>query len=149
MTKDQESGHSGEYRDNLTRLPQLANTMIQTSIPDEIEKLRNSPSWQQSAGRSSETLVKYADFRIVLVLMKQGSHMNDHHTDGPISIHCLQGRIHLHLPNGQGVELKPEGILALDRGVKHDVEALEESAFLLTISWRKAEPPEDRQTART
>lgn len=144
MTRDQEPGHSAEYRDNLTRLPQLANTMIHTNIRDEIEKLRNTAAWQQSAGRSSETLVKYADFRIVLVLMRQGSHMNDHHADGPISVHCLQGKIRVHLPDGQGVELKPDGILALDRAVKHNVEAMEESAFLLTISWRKHEPPEDR-----
>lgn len=148
MTKDQEPGHSVEYRDNLTRLPQLANTMIHTNIRDEIEKLRNTAAWQQSAGRSSETLVKYADLRIVLVLMKQGSHMNDHHADGPISVHCLQGKIRLHLPNGQGVELIPEGILALDRGMKHDVEALEESAFLITISWPKGESSVDCQESK-
>jgi quercetin dioxygenase-like cupin family protein len=30
----------------------------------------------------------------------------------------------------------PQGnLLALDRGVAHDVEALEDSAFLLTIAW--------------
>ena len=32
-------------------------------------------------------------------------------------------------------ELRPGGVLALDHGVLHDVEALEESAFLFTIAW--------------
>ena len=31
--------------------------------------------------------------------------------------------------------LRPGGLLALDRGVPHDIEALEESAFLLTLAW--------------
>ena len=33
--------------------------------------------------------------------------------------------------------LSPAHLLVLDRGVLHDVEALEESALLLTISWRR------------
>lgn len=137
MMKDQKASHSGEYRDSLTRLPQLASKMIQTNIRSEIQKLKDAPAWRQPVGRSSETLVKYEDFRIVLVLMKPASHMNDHHADGPISVHCLQGRIRLHLPNRQTAELGPGDILALERSLEHDVEAIEESAFLLTISWPK------------
>lgn len=144
MIKDQEASHSGEYRGSLTRLPRLANAMIQTNIRDEIQKLKDAPAWQQPVGRSSETLVKYADFRIVLVLMKPGSHMNDHHADGPISVHGIQGRIRLHLPNGHATELGPGDILALERSLEHDVEAIEESAFLLTISWPKAESTDGR-----
>jgi len=142
--KDQEAGHSAEYRDSLTRLPQLANAMIQTNIRDEIQKLKDAFAWQQPVGRSSETLVKYENFRVVLVVLKQGSLMNGHHADGPISIHGLQGRIRLHLPESHTAELESGDILALERGVKHDVEAIEESASLLTISW-PAEPPPDRQ----
>lgn len=135
MSEDQEAGGSGRYRDKLNRLPQLANAMIQTNISDEIRKLRDAPAWQQPTGRSSETLVKYEDFRVVLVLMKPGSHINGHRAEGPISIHGIQGRIRLHLPHAEPVELGPGDILALERSLEHDVEAIEESAFLLTISW--------------
>jgi len=144
MTKHEEVSHSAEYRENLTRLPQLADAVIRTNIEQEIQKLKNAPAWQQAAERSSETLVKYEDFRIVLVAMKAESRMSHHHADGPISVQGIQGRIRLHLPEGQGVELGPGDILALERGLKHDVEALEESAFLLTISWPRPEPEEDR-----
>jgi quercetin dioxygenase-like cupin family protein len=144
MTKHEEVNYSAEYRENLTRLPQLADAVIRTNIEQEIQKLKNAPAWQQAAGRSSETLVKYEDFRIVLVAMKAESRMSHHHADGPISVQGIQGRIRLHLPEGQGVELGPGDILALERGLKHDVEALEESAFLLTISWPRPEPEEDR-----
>jgi len=33
------------------------------------------------------------------------------------------------------VDLTPGQLLALDRSIKHDVEAREDSAFLLTIAW--------------
>ena len=145
MSKDEESGHDDEYRESLTRLPQLGNTVIRANIQQEIQKLKNAPAWRQAVGRSTETLVKYEDFRIVLVVMKAESLMNDHHADGSISVHGIEGRIRLHLPDGQGAEVGPGDILVLERGMKHDVEALEESAFLLTIPWPQAGPVEDRQ----
>jgi quercetin dioxygenase-like cupin family protein len=59
--------------------------------------------------------------------------MSQHHVDARISIHSLQGRIRIHLPD-QNVDLATGELMALEYGIPHDVEALEESAFL-TISW--------------
>jgi len=143
MTRHEEISHSNEYRDSLTRLPQLANAVIQSNIGQEIEKLKNAPAWQQGVGRSSETLVKYAGLRIVLVVMKEQSRMNQHHADGPISVHAIEGKIRLHLPEGKKLELEPGGMIALEAGLKHDVEALVESAFLLTVAWAQSESPEN------
>jgi len=36
---------------------------------------------------------------------------------------------------GRTFDLPTGSLLALDQGLSHDVEALEESAFLLTIAW--------------
>jgi quercetin dioxygenase-like cupin family protein len=36
---------------------------------------------------------------------------------------------------GRTFDLPAGSLLALDQGIPHDVEALEESAFLLTIAW--------------
>lgn len=139
MGNDREANKTEEYRDQLTRLPQLANAVIQTNISDQLEKLRTAPSWNQPSGRSSETLVKYRDFRIVLVLMKPGSHINDHQADGPISVQAIRGKIRVRMSDGHTTELKAGDMLALERSLKHDVEALEESAFLLTLAWPRAE----------
>jgi len=68
----------------------------------------------------------------VLVLMKANTQMKEHHADARISIHTLQGRIRVHLPD-QKIELPAGELMALDHGVPHDVEAVEESAFLITI----------------
>lgn len=119
----------------LTRLPALAEEVICLNIGKELEKLKDTPSWQRESGRSSETLVKYDEFRIVLVRMKPGSYMSHHKAEGPISIHSLHGKIRVHLPEDRMEDLKPGDLLTLDRSLEHDVEALEESAFLLTIAW--------------
>ena len=122
-------------RAHLTRLPGLAAEVIRWNIGDALEKLKEAPSWQRESGRSAETLVKYDEFRIVLVRMKSKSYMSHHKAEGPISIQAIQGKIRVHLPEDRMEDLRPGDLLTLDRGLEHDVEALEESAFLLTIAW--------------
>lgn len=126
------------YKATLTRLPELADAVIRHDIGTELMKLQNAPSWQRESGRSAETLVKYEEFRIILVRMKLGSYMSHHRAEGPISIQIIQGRIRVHLPDDRTEDLKQGDLLTLDRGLEHDVEALEESAFLLTIAWPEA-----------
>jgi quercetin dioxygenase-like cupin family protein len=124
-----------KQRTTLTRLPELAEQIIRHHIGAELEKLKEAPSWQRESGRSSETLVKYKEFRIVLVRMKHGSYMSHHRAEGPISIQALQGKIRVHLPEDRLEDLSPGDLLMLERCLEHDVEALDESAFLLTIAW--------------
>lgn len=61
--------------------------------------------------------------------------MSHHRAEGPISIHALHGKIRVHLPEDRIEDLNPGDLLTLERSLEHDVEALEESAFLLTIAW--------------
>jgi hypothetical protein len=67
--------------------------------------------------------------------MKANTQMNQHRAEGRVSIHQLLGNICVRLSD-QKVILSAGELLVLDCGVLHDLEALEESAFLLTISWR-------------
>ncbi len=134
MARNLTAHKPGEGSKALNRLPHLANPLLRFNLSDELRQLRSEDSWQRETGRSSKTLAKYPDFRIVLVLMKANTQMKEHHADARISIHSLQGRIRIHLPD-QKAELPAGELLALDRGIPHDVEAVEESAFLITISW--------------
>lgn len=118
----------------LNRLPFLAGAALHFHLKEELEKLRKQDSWQRSTGRSSRTLTKYPDFHIILVLMKPGSKMNEHHVDGRVSLQLLQGRARIVLPD-QTVDIRAGDLLALEYGLLHQVEALEESAFLISISW--------------
>jgi quercetin dioxygenase-like cupin family protein len=136
MTANTEACHPGEGSKALNRLPQLAEPLLQFDLREELRQLRREDSWQSETGRSSNTLAKYPDFRIILVLMKANTQMNEHRAEGRISIHHLLGRICIHLPD-QKVTLGVGQLMVLDCGMVHNVEALEESAFLLTVSWPK------------
>jgi len=135
-----------EVSEALNRLPHLAAPLLRFNLRDELRRLREEDAWHRETGRSSRTLAKYPDFRIVLVLMRANTQMKEHHADARISIHSLEGKIRVHLPDQQ-VELSAGELLVIDYGIKHDVEALEESAFLLTVSWPGATKKE-RHDAR-
>jgi quercetin dioxygenase-like cupin family protein len=128
--------HPGDGIEGLNRLPKLAEPLLQIDLERALEQLRQEDSWQRETGRSSKTLAKYPDFRIVLILMKGGTRMRQHRAEGRISIQQLKGQVRIHLADRK-VNMPAGHLLVLDCGVLHDVEALEESALLLTISWRK------------
>jgi quercetin dioxygenase-like cupin family protein len=67
--------------------------------------------------------------------MKGGTRMRQHRAEGRISIQQLKGQTCIHLADRK-VNVSAGHLLVLDCGVLHDVEALDESALLLTISWR-------------
>jgi len=113
--------------------------VLQFDLATELDQLHQDDSWLQPTGRSSKTLVKYPDLRIVLIAMKANTRMLEHTAAGRISVHSLQGHIRLHLPE-RIVDLPAGNLLTLDQCVPHDVDATEDSAFLLTLSW----PPESK-----
>jgi quercetin dioxygenase-like cupin family protein len=102
----------------------------------EIEALHREPAWQ--TGISRKALIKYPDFRLTLIALKDKSRIEEHHNPGRISVHTVAGHIRMHAA-GKSFDLSQGRVLILDRAVRHDVEALEESAFLLTIA-----PPTER-----
>ena len=131
---------AGEHRQGHANIEGTLDTpLLQFDLGKEIEELRKEESWNQETGRSSKTLVKYPDLRIVLILMKAKTKMHEHKTTARISVQTISGHIRLHLPN-RTVDLPAGHLVALDQCLEHDVEAPEESAFLLSLSWpREAE----------
>ena len=120
---------------HLSRLPELAISISQFDLRQEIRLLRKEESWRRGIGRSSRTLVKQQDFRIVLVLMKGKTSLTEHRANARISIQTISGRIRVRVRNENKIELPVAGLLALDSSIPYDIEAVRESAFLLTISW--------------
>jgi quercetin dioxygenase-like cupin family protein len=112
----------------------LTGSVLQFDVASEFDQLRRDESWLHPTGRSSKTLVKYPDLRVVLIAMKANTRMHEHTAAGRISVHSLYGRIRVHLPK-HVMDLPAGHLLVLDQCLPHDVEALEDSAFLLTLSW--------------
>ncbi|MGH9394583.1 MAG: cupin domain-containing protein [Terriglobales bacterium] len=118
----------------------LDRMLLRFDLPGEILHLQQQEAWLHSHGPSSTTLVKHPDLRVVLVAMRSGQLMPAHRTVARITVHLLRGRIRLQLGSGPE-ELRAGELLVLDRNLEHDVEALEDSAFLLTLAW----PPEENR----
>jgi quercetin dioxygenase-like cupin family protein len=121
-------------------LAALTAPMLTFNLKAEMERLRRQEHWLKD-GRISETLVKYSDFRIVLILMKTGTMMQEHKADARISIQGLIGRVMVQLPE-KTVQISSGDLLVLEKCLPHDVRAVDDSAFLLSISWPHADKQE-------
>ena len=125
-----ESPHPAAHR--RPHASPMAEPTMEFDLPAEIERLHTETTW--STGQNAKTLVKYDDLRVVLTALHAKARMPEHKTEGRISVHVLSGHLHLRAA-GRTFSLRPGSLLTLDHGMPHDVEALEESAFLLTIAW--------------
>lgn len=102
---------------------------------DEVgARLRTQAPWH-THGSSSVTLVRQPDMRVVLVALRAGSRMQEHHTTARVTIQVHHGRVRLSV-GGRELSLAAGQLLMLDRGVPHDVQADDDSALLLTLAWR-------------
>jgi quercetin dioxygenase-like cupin family protein len=82
----------------------------------------------------AKTLYKKPDFRAVLISMEAGARMKEHHVDGTSSVQMLRGHIR-YSAEGQTYDLEAMSLLTVGASITHDIEAIEPSVFLLTISW--------------
>jgi quercetin dioxygenase-like cupin family protein len=110
----------------------MAAPFLEFDLARELEQLCREP--QPTSGQNAKTLVKYDDFRIVLIALRAHTRIPGHRADGRISVHTIRGHMRLRALE-RTFDLRAGDLLALDQGLPHDVEALEDSAFLLTIAW--------------
>lgn len=124
--------HNQDDRHRRPHPHSMAEPFLEFDLARELADLHREPEW--SSGQNAKTLVKYDDFRVVLTALKAHARLPGHQTGGRISIQTVTGKIQVRA-RGRTFELSTGGLLALDQDVPHDVEALEDSAFLLTIAW--------------
>lgn len=102
-------------------------------VSAELEHVRSAEGWRQGQ-HSARTLLKAADLRLVLIAMHAGDRIEEYRAPGPISIHALSGHIQV-TAAGSVTEVPAGHVLTLERDAPHAVDALADSAFLLTIAW--------------
>jgi hypothetical protein len=56
----------------------LSVPVLEFDLGEEIDQQQKEDSWLHGVGRSSKTLVKYDDLRIVLISMKANTQMHEH-----------------------------------------------------------------------
>lgn len=110
----------------------MDSPFLEFDLTRELEQLDREP--RGTSDQNAKTLVKYDDLRIVLIALRANARMPDHLAEGRISVHTLRGHIRIRALQ-RTFDLRAGSLLALDRDLPHDVEALEDSALLLTIAW--------------
>ena len=96
-----------------------------------LAQIKGEDTWQQGP-RNAMTLHKAPGLQVVLIAMHANTTIPSHRAAGPISVQVLEGRLTFRT-EGHHVRLSPGQMLTLHPGLSHTVEAIEESAFLLTM----------------
>jgi len=107
-----------------------AELLKQFDIASIIRDTRNDP--KVHPGRITKMLSKGPGLRIGLVLMEAGATWEEHKTESRIIVQPLEGRIRFSTSD-RATEIGPGELLVLAPGEPHSVEALEQTAFLLTL----------------
>ncbi len=109
----------------------LSGPAITFAIAEEITLLKQEPEWI-SGTRNSVTVVKTPNLSIVLTAVRKGATLCGHEVDGPITLQVLSGTVQFGVA-GEPRTLAVGTVIALDKAVSHDIQALEDSELLLTI----------------
>jgi quercetin dioxygenase-like cupin family protein len=88
------------------------------------------------AEAKTSALAKTEQFEAVRLVLPAGRTIPQHAVDGQITLHCLEG--HVLLRAGREITLRAGDWVYLDRGTPHGLEAIEDSALLLTIMFDAA-----------
>ncbi len=111
--------------------PNSRLTPYEFDLASAIESLHADPAWQ--GGRSRKTLVHHPDFQITLRALRANARIDTHQNPGRVSVQTIAGHIRMHA-HDRLFDLPVGRLLVLDRGVPHDVEAVEDSVFLVTAA---------------
>ncbi|MBB5344190.1 cupin domain-containing protein [Tunturibacter empetritectus] len=110
----------------------MIDKLAQFDLHQEIADAEQKKPWQ--SGHYAKTLFKKHDLRVVLIVMENAARMKEHHADGTLSVQVLKGQIRFSV-HSKPHDLKAGDLITLSASIRHEVEALQDSAFLLTISW--------------
>jgi quercetin dioxygenase-like cupin family protein len=86
-----------------------------------------------ATGRFVRPLVGFGALKIMLIAMREGNRWTEHQTIGRVSLQVLRGRIRMHTLE-RDFDLPAAMLLALESNIPHDVEAMEDSVFLLSVA---------------
>jgi quercetin dioxygenase-like cupin family protein len=110
----------------------LMDALVSMDIPEFIKQLKSEATWENS-DRNAITVFKTNGMRIVLIALHEDALLKKHTADGIISVQVLEGEI-IFSTDGQSVLIKKGQMIALHKELPHNVKAIKESVFLLTLT---------------
>lgn len=106
-------------------------------------EMRGEAEYGHGHGHAARTIVRTHDLRVVLIAIRAGAQIAEHVAQATAAIQVISGRVRVQLPRlarqheDRFEELSTGRLLAMDGGLAHSVEALEDSALLVTLGWRE------------
>jgi quercetin dioxygenase-like cupin family protein len=145
--RDKAPRPAGETGDSPQRLAQHMHAdALAYDLTPEAEALRRELSWKRG-DRNAKTLVQEPGLRVVLVALRPGARLDDHESHAQVTVQVLAGRLLVHLA-ARTVEVFTDRLVSIETGVAHELEALEETTFLLTIAGTRTGPTTRSTRAR-
>lgn len=83
--------------------------------------------------RGAITLVKQEGMSVVLTHLHAGGSLEEHAAPGPITVQVLDGHVRIKIDD-EAVDVSAGRLVAFKGGVRHAVDAMEDSTLLLTIA---------------
>ena len=118
----------------------LDGAWLSFDLPMMLKRIKAEQTWRSSI-RNAVTLMKSRGQRVVLIAMHGKTEMPMHRADGQLSLQVIEGSLRVHT-DARAITLGQGELLALHAEVPHAIEAMRESAFLLTLSTEAAHPVE-------
>jgi quercetin dioxygenase-like cupin family protein len=109
-----------------------AGELLAFALDHEIARAKSEPQWA-SRDRLAMSLAKHRDLTVNVMLLRKGAHLQEHQARGSITLQVLAGVIRF-IAHGQEKTLTAGMLAVLDKEVPHSVQAIEESALLLTAA---------------
>jgi len=102
------------------------------NLAEHLAELRADEAYRRS-GRAGRTLAKEGPLRLTLVALNEGVKVETHLAERPMTLQPLEGRLRYRV-EGETFELGSGEILFFGPGHAQDIQALEETSLLLTIT---------------
>jgi quercetin dioxygenase-like cupin family protein len=127
-------GSTGGSDERAAR-PMIA-PLLHFSLATEIAALRAEGEYE-GRDRSSRTLAKETDLRVLLSVLRAGATLDEQDGDARTSVQVVEGEATFRIED-DSIRMRPGEVAVVDRGQPWVLQAETDCAVLLTLAW----PPE-------
>lgn len=110
----------------------LSGAHLAFDLSEHIDRLREDEKYVET-GRLGRTLVKEEGLRLTMTVLARGARVGTHHAAAPMTLQVLEGRLSYRVGEEE-FEMGEGEFLFFGPGHAQDIQALEDTALLLTIT---------------
>ena len=125
---------------------ELSGQLLYFRLQQEITQLRADLA-RASGSRTAKTLAKAGGLRVMLVAMESGVTLDPEAAAGGSTLQVIEGRLRVRAED-QVQEVGAGELVVLSRNLREPVQAIEASAFLVTVAWPEGAGAWEQEASR-